>query len=172
MAKSFLKKNPQKGAGEVLQNSAIRSAGTLAGAFASSQLMSKLTFIKPEWRGMVLLGVGMAGEVLVENETVNTFAQGLTSYGTLRTSGDVLFKNDKAKLGLAGIEDADYEEVGDTKQLGATDTYNWADRLSGMLEEGEEMSGVEEQDEMAGLEEDLSGMEEEDEMAGLEADLM
>jgi len=157
MGKSFLKKNPKKGAMDVVAQTGMRSAGTVGGAFVANTVMPKVAAIKPAWRGPILFALGMAAEVFVENEAVNTVGQGVTAYGSLHMAGSVatMIKSDKSKLGLAGVEivDVPHEEVSTPqRQIAGT---SWADSLSGLTEELEDqLSGLEDDDDLNGLEDE------------------
>ncbi len=66
MAKSFLRKTNRKAAMGIAQESVTRGLGTVGAAYAHQNLMARLTFLKPEYRGAALLGVGMLGEMFLD----------------------------------------------------------------------------------------------------------
>lgn len=160
----------------IAEKSLIRSAGTVGAAFAANNLLPKATFIKPNYRGLVMFGLGMAAEILVDNEKVRAFGEGMTSFGALQTTGDLLLKTNKAKIGLAGLagelagaEDADYQDMSGQRKIAnrpATD-FNWHGALAG----GESVNGIE-ADDLSGEDQELQGTEPEESMAGFSDNLL
>ena len=181
MAKSFLKKNPGKGAMDIVQKSMIRSAGTVGAAYVANNLLSRLTFIKPSLRGVAMFAIGVAGEVAVDNETIRTLAEGVTSYGALQSTGDLLLKTNKAQIGLAGlagerIEEGQYEDVTPRRVAAPLTDFNWSRALVGAEEldgiGADDLSGAEDLDGIDGLE-GLEGLEgPEEEMSGIQESMM
>lgn len=107
-SKSFLRKKPMSVAGEKFIHSAVRGASVTGTAYVGSKLSTLAMFSgdnegRRKFIGPAAFLLGLATEVLVEDDYVASAAQGVQAYGALRTTGDLLLPNEKASFGLAGI---------------------------------------------------------------------
>lgn len=129
--KSFLKKNAIKGAGGVAINFAVRSAGTMAGMAGAKLAQEKMPKLG-KFAGPVLAGLGLLGEIFIDNDTVAAGAQGLSTAGVIMSTKE--FAPDKVKefVGLSGI--------GANKAV----TTNWEEMAQQALyaQEDSDMSGI------------------------------
>lgn len=160
--KSFLRKTNRKQAISIATESVTRGAGTVAAAYFGNNILPQAKFIKPELRGPALLLLGLAGEIFVGNETLRAGFQGMSSYGFLRSTGDVVLREKKTQLGLSGflgdMADENPQQiagggfdwnralneapVSGMDDIGSADDYDYAGAgVSGGLED-ESISGV------------------------------
>src|SRR5688572_7594592 len=99
--KSFLK----KGALKSIPDKAIKAGERVVGAAGAGYLAKKVFGEKvPEkYHGLILLAAGLAGEVFLENEHLNSVAQGVTVMGGLKTLKTVM-PEQAANFGLGDAD--------------------------------------------------------------------
>jgi hypothetical protein len=107
-AVSFLKKDPMKTAGKTAAKFAIRGGSAIA-ARAGSNLAKN---IAPKFHAPALMLIGLAGEVLLENEYARAAAEGIGTYGAMKATEDFIPETSPLRqhLGL-GATDGSNEEI-------------------------------------------------------------
>lgn len=134
MAKTIFKSNWKKDLKPAVINSTIRGASAAGTAWLANETIPKVfkigesdptkreTYNKYVGAGMFLLGT--LGEAAIGDEKTRKVAEGMSAYGFLSMSGNLIMPNRKTELGLSGVGSADSDitdwEVMRT-QMGAID---------------------------------------------------
>ena len=102
----------------VLKNAAIRSGAAVAASIGDSMLRAKLPASIAKFTGPLLLVGGMVGEAFIAEEHLNKAAQGISTYGAIRTALDFAPASLKAHMSLtiaspavAGIGDVNWNAL-------------------------------------------------------------
>ena len=106
--KSFLKKDKLKKAGMRALHAGERVAGAVGAGFLSKKVFGEK--VNEKYHGLLLMGLGLVGETLVDNPHINSIAQGVTVMGGLK-SVKTLLPDQAANLGLGDAEFTDFEEL-------------------------------------------------------------
>jgi len=109
MKKGFLAKKPMANAGQKALKVAEVGVGTTGAAYLSNKVIGAK--INPKYHGLIMLALGIGGNMFVEDPHVNNIATGIGAYGVLRSTADYVLPKQKADLGLSGF--------------GATAEVNW-----------------------------------------------
>lgn len=131
MATSFIKKNWQKDATDVLIESAIRGAGGIGSAFVTKKVFKKdekggATLLY-NLGGPILTAVGVLGDMMLADPKFKAFFQGMSTYGIMHSVA-VLAPTAGEKMGISGLADAPEEEAryfNGVGALGTTTTENY-----------------------------------------------
>lgn len=109
--KSFLKptKIAMKSAGDVVVKAGIRGASTVGSAYLANRVIPSGSQFR-KYYGLAAFGLGLVGEMFLEDDKLQAIAQGLQCHGALDTTGNLLLPGSKAEFGLAG--DGNYAGVG------------------------------------------------------------
>lgn len=100
--KSFIKKNALKNAPDVLMQFGVAQAGTLAGLGANQLVQTKVPKLA-KFSGPILMGLGLAAEIFVDNDLAVAAGRGIGAAGTVVTAQQFLPETVKAKVGLNGL---------------------------------------------------------------------
>ena len=116
MAKSFIKSNWQKDAGETAINAGLRGAGAFAGAFIinkwfsgepadgkEKQAASESAKTMKNIGGPVMLAIGVLGDMMLEEPKLRCVCQGLTTYALLHSAAVIAPDTLAKKIGVSGL---------------------------------------------------------------------
>lgn len=126
---------------KALPGKAVNAGMRIAGAAGAGYLSNKVigTKVNPKLHGLIFLSVGLAGELFLEDEKLNSLAQGITTMGGLQVISKNLLPNEAASFGLSG-EDEGFDEYEELEGLeGFDDTPE--EYLEGIEEVTEMLSG-------------------------------
>ncbi|MBU0489175.1 MAG: hypothetical protein KKD31_14610 [Bacteroidetes bacterium] len=146
---SFLRKKPMQGAGGRALQFGLEAGATVGAAYASNSLLPD---VAPKAHGPVLVALGLAAELFVEEPNVRAIGRGLGCYGALATTAKTLLPASAASFGLSGVEANDGSR-------GASDQDFW-DKLAKQVQSEETDPGNEEKS-MSGTDDDLETEQEE-----------
>lgn len=93
-----------KNAGKKVIGAIETGAGCTGAAYLSNKVIGDK--ISPKYHGPLLLALGLAGAIFIEEPHTNAIANGIAAYGTLRSTGDYILPKQKADLGLSGLGNA------------------------------------------------------------------
>lgn len=80
-----------------------RGAGALGAAYLHNKMEDLVPQLDKKYGGAILMLAGVAAEVIFEkNAHISAIAQGVTTYGTMRTVVDLAMPDQSANFGLAG----------------------------------------------------------------------
>lgn len=167
-----------KTAGSVAMRFGLRTAGALGGA-ALANIVSKpgesgKPILDKKFAGPALLGIGLLGEVFIEDENLRAPFEGISTIGAFQTIADIKIGEERigAKIGLGNVLEEETEtELGSIAETDLEELIAEARALQGDEYESAipainaaapTSPGVA----MEGLEENLLGVEE-DLVAGL-----
>lgn len=132
----LIKKDPMKDAPKVALRFAIRGGSAVATGAVSNMAKS----IIPKYHGPIALGLGLAAEMLIDNEEIVAAAQGVAIWGTIETAKEFVPDSVKEKMGLGSTDN-------DSNLVEIDSTPDW-DELAQDLDfdevEEEALEGVEE----------------------------
>lgn len=119
---SFFRKKPMDTAGMILLNGTIRGVGVVSAAYGVNYVAPLILKRMPRhFLGLGCWLIGMAGEVFVQQEQVNAWAQGLSSYGFYHFVTSTVLKDKAADFGLTlnglGKPDASDNEEKSTAEM-------------------------------------------------------
>lgn len=136
----FLKKDPMKSAGKVALRFGLRTAGAVGGA-ALANVVTKpgddgKALLDKKFAGPALMALGLAGELLIEDENVRAPFEGLSTIGAFQTIANIEMEGQKlgTKLGLGNVMESEPEE--DLGSVAETD-------LDELIEEARAIQGAE-----------------------------
>lgn len=138
----------KKAAPKVIQF-VIRSGAAVGAAYLSHTVIGDK--INKKFHGPGLALIGLAAEMFIEEPTMAAAAQGIATYGALKSAGQFGLQN---QIGIAGVEDT-------VSGIGAP-AFDWktiadeAERIASKKDRA--MAGTE--DNVSGVEDNVSGLEE------------
>ena len=137
---SFLRKDlSMKNIGTKSLNFAIRGGSAIAASAGSNALSN----FQPKLHGPLAMALGLAGEILIENDQLRAVTEGLGVWGSVKTAQTFLPLTVTAKLGLGA---ADASKTEEKEVIDSTPNWDLLARESG-LNEQEEENGYSEDDE-------------------------
>jgi hypothetical protein len=118
MAKTkFLKKAGAKEIGTAAMSAGLRGAGAVGTAFLSQSKLGKK--IPTKWHGPLFATLGILGEAFLDdNNPLQKFAQGVSTYGALKTS-TLILTPEQVGLSGPGAEEPYYDASPDWAKLAA-----------------------------------------------------
>ena len=128
MANSFIKKNWQKDATNVLVESAIRGVGGMGSAFVATKVFVQKknddgteNNLLYNIGGPLLTAVGILGDMMLADPKFKAFFQGMSTYGIMRSAAVIGKGSFGDKIGLRGIAE-DEENAALMSGIGALGT--------------------------------------------------
>lgn len=136
----FLKKDPMKSAGTVALRFGLRTAGAVGGAALANVVTKPGDSGKPlldkKFAGPALMGLGLIGEMLIEDDNIRAPFEGMSTIGAFQTIAEIEMNGEKvgAKLGLGNVIESETDE--DLGSLAETE-------LDDLIEEARAIQGAE-----------------------------
>lgn len=128
MANSFIKKNWQKDATNVLVESAIRGVGGMGSAFVATKVFVQKknddgteNNLLYNIGGPLLTAVGILGDMMLADPKFKAFFQGMSTYGIMRSAAVIGKGSFGDEIGLRGIAE-DEEDAALMSGIGALGT--------------------------------------------------
>jgi hypothetical protein len=112
----FLKKDPMKSAGGVALRFGLRTAGAVGGAALANVVTkpgsSGKALLDKKFAGPALMGLGLVGEMLIEDDNIRAPFEGMSTIGAFQTIANIEMDGVKvgAKLGLGNVMESESEE--------------------------------------------------------------
>lgn len=161
------KRSKKKNITDTLIKAGISIAVATGMAFVGGKVLADKPKIK-QYHGAAALAIGVATEVFVDNEYAKAVGRGFAVYGGMRVVGDMVLKEDKIKMGLAGPEELFGQEAGQPLNAEMANNVNRILDDMGAYEPDDDMGADEFEPEMAALPgpyraDHFSGAEDEDE---------
>lgn len=131
---------------------ATQAVATGAGAVGAGFIAQKLTFIPKNLHGVIFTAVGIVGEAYVKNETAKSAMRGISTFGVIRLSEDMLLKNQD----IAGVA---FEDLGYIEEpVGRIENNAFGEIDLGEIDLGElELEGID--DDFAGVDDEFGELE-------------
>jgi len=156
----FLKKDPMTDAGKVALKFALRGGSAIAAGAVSNMAKNVI----PKFHGPIMLGLGLAAELFIENEQLVAVAQGVAVAGSIKTAQEFVPDGGiKNKMGLGSpnnetieidstpdwdslADDIDFEEVLKEDEVPTANAEMDDEEMEGLFndfnEAEEELQGV------------------------------
>lgn len=95
---TLIKRNAMKTAGPQAIKAVTRGVGAAGTMYLSKGVIADK--IRPDLHGPIFFGLGILGEIFLNEGALNNVAQGMGAAGAIMTTGEVLLKNEATKFGL------------------------------------------------------------------------